>query len=192
MKKISILFGLLALMFVSSCAERVIVNREVESKNDGKMLLGTQSLDQFRKEPYKTWFDEEYNRYQIDQPSLAELKKEKLNSYSLVVFVGSWCEDSHREFPRLIKILETLKYNTDKMQIIAVNRKKESPAGEEGLYNVTRVPTIIVKKYGKEIGRITEMPETGFLEKDLLDILKKDNNSGLFKQKQNIFHHIDT
>ena len=67
------------------------------------------------------------------------------------------------------------------MQIIAVNRKKESPAGEEGLYNVTRVPTIIVKKYGKEIGRITEMPETGFLEKDLLDILKKDNNSGLFK-----------
>ena len=90
MKKISILFGLFALMFVSSCVERVIVNREVESKNDGKMLLGTQSLDQFRKEPYKTWFDEEYNRYQIDQPSLAELKKEKLNSYTLVVFVGSW------------------------------------------------------------------------------------------------------
>ncbi|WP_379969004.1 TlpA family protein disulfide reductase [Epilithonimonas sp. UC225_85] len=181
MKKISILFGFLALMFITSCAERVIVNREVDSKNDGKMLLGTQTLDQFRKEPYKTWFDEEYNRYQIDQPTLAELKKERLNSYSLVVFVGSWCEDSHREFPRLIKILETVKYNPDKMQIIAVNRKKESPSGEEGLYNISRVPTIIVKKYGKEIGRITEMPETGFLEKDLLNILKKDNNSGLFK-----------
>lgn len=181
MKKISILLGIIALTTINSCAERVIVNREVESKNDGKMLLGTQTLDQFRKEPFKTWFDEEYNRYQIDQSSLAELKKEKLNSYSLVVFVGSWCEDSHREFPRLIKILETLKYNTEKMQIISVNRKKESPAGEEGLYNISRVPTIIVKKYGKEIGRITEMPETGYLERDLLNILKKDNNSGLFK-----------
>ena len=180
MKKISILLGIIALITLSSCTQRVIVNRQVESKNDGKMLLGTQTLAQFREDPYKTWFDEKYNRYQIDQPSLAELKKEKLNTYTLVVFVGTWCEDSHREFPRLIKILETLKYNTDKMQIIAVNRKKESPAGEEGLYNVTRVPTIIVKKYGKEIGRITEMPETGFLEKDLLNILKKDNSS-LFK-----------
>ncbi|WP_374446148.1 TlpA family protein disulfide reductase [Epilithonimonas sp.] len=180
MKKISILIGIIALTTINSCAERVIVNREVESKNDGKMLLGTQTLDQFRKEPYKVWFDEEYNRYQIDQQTFPELKKEKLNSYNLVVFVGSWCEDSQREFPRLIKILDALKYNTDKMQIIAVNRKKESPAGEEGLYNISRVPTIIVKKYGKEIGRITEMPETGYLERDLLNILKKDN-SGLFK-----------
>jgi thiol-disulfide isomerase/thioredoxin len=123
MRKISILLSIIALTTVNSCAERVIVNREVESKNDGKMLLGTQTLDQFRKDPFKTWFDEEYNRYQVDQTGLAELK-EKLNSYSLVVFVGSWCEDSHREFPRLIKILDALKYNTGKMQIIAVNRKK--------------------------------------------------------------------
>ena len=180
MKKTILLFSFFALTLITSCAQRVIVNREVESQKDGKMLLGTQTLDQFRKDPYKTWFDEEYNSYQIDQPSLAELKKEKLNSYTLVVFVGSWCSDSHREFPRLIKILDALKYNTEKMQIIAVNRKKESPAGEEGLYNISRVPTIIVKKYGKEIGRITEMPETGFLEKDLLNILKKDNSS-LFK-----------
>ena len=180
MKKTILLFSFFLLTLITSCAQRVIVNREVESQKDGKMLLGTQTLDQFRKDPYKTWFDEEYNSYQIDQPSLAELKKEKLNSYTLVVFVGSWCSDSHREFPRLIKILDALKYNTEKMQIIAVNRKKESPAGEEGLYNISRVPTIIVKKYGKEIGRITEMPETGFLEKDLLNILKKDNSS-LFK-----------
>ena len=180
MKKTIPLFSFFLLTLITSCAQRVIVNREVESQKDGKMLLGTQTLDQFRKDPYKTWFDEEYNSYQIDQPSLAELKKEKLNSYTLVVFVGSWCGDSHREFPRLIKILDALKYNTEKMQIIAVNRKKESPAGEEGLYNISRVPTIIVKKYGKEIGRITEMPETGFLEKDLLNILKKDNSS-LFK-----------
>ena len=181
MKKISILFAFITLVSINSCAQRVIVNREVDSKNDGKMLLGTQTLDQLKKEPYKTWFDEEYNRYQIDQAGLVDLKQEKLNSYNLVVFLGTWCEDSHREVPRLIKILDALKYNTEKMQIIAVNRKKESPAGEEGLYNITRVPTIIVKKYGKEIGRITEMPETGFLEKDLLNILKKDNNSGLFK-----------
>ena len=174
MKKFSVLLGIIALVILNSCAEQIIVNREVDSKNDGKMLLGMQTLEQFRKEPYKEWFDEEYNRYQIDNESLKKLKKEKLNSYDMVVFLGTWCEDSHREFPRLIKILETIKYNPKRLQIIAVNRKKESPAGEEGLYGIQKVPTIIVKKYGKEIGRIIEMPETGFLEKDLLNILKKN------------------
>jgi thiol-disulfide isomerase/thioredoxin len=142
MRKISILLGIIALTTVNSCAERVIVNREVESKNDGKMLLGTQTLDQFRKEPFKTWFDEEYNRYQIDQTGLAELK-EKLNSYSLVVFVGSWCEDSHREFPRLIKILDALKYNTGKMQIIAVNRKKNRHQEKKDLYNISEFQLLL-------------------------------------------------
>jgi hypothetical protein len=66
------------------------------------------------------------------------------------------------------------------MQIIAVNRKKNRHQEKKDLYNISRVPTIIVKKYGKEIGRITEMPETGYLERDLLNILKKDNSS-LFK-----------
>ena len=175
MKKISIILSIIGLTLFTSCAERVIINREVDSKNDGKMLLGTQTLDQIKKEPYKEWFEEEYNRYQLDQKSLGELKKERLNSYNIVVFIGTWCEDSHREFPRLIKILDALKYNPDKLQLIAVNRKKESPSGEEGLYNVKKVPTIILKKYGKEIGRIVEMPETGYLERDLLNILKRDN-----------------
>ena len=38
---------------------------------------------------------------------------------------------------------------------------------EKVKYNITHVPTIIVEKYGKEIGRITEEPETGFIEKKI-------------------------
>lgn len=82
-----------------------------------------------------------------------------------------------------MKLLETLKYPEQKLNIIAVNRKKESPSGEEGIYNIQRVPTIIVQKYGKEIGRIVETPKTFYVEKDLLEIIKKDNSSikDLFK-----------
>lgn len=174
MKKLSLILGVLVITTISSCAERIIVNREVESKNDGKMLLGTQTIDQFRKEPYNSWFEEEYNSYKTHPSTIKELKKENLNSYNMVVFVGTWCGDSHREFPRLMKILDEINYNTNRLQIIGTNRKKESPAGEEAIYNVKLVPTIIVKKHGKEIGRITEMPETGFLEKDLLNILNKE------------------
>lgn len=168
--------GLLAFSLQSCFAQKIVVNREVDTQNDGKMLLGAQTMDQFQKEPYKDWFVKEHDEYQLDQKSIADLKKEKLVTYNLVVFVGTWCEDSHREFPRLMKILEAVNYNPEKMQVIAVNRKKESPDGEEGLFNIQKVPTIIVKKYGKEIGRIIEMPETGYLERDLLNILRKGDN----------------
>lgn len=156
-------------------AQKIIINREVETQDNGKMLLGRQSKDQFLKEPYSEWYNEEYNNYQIDNNLLSELKKSKLASYQIIAILGTWCHDSHRDFPRMMKILESLKVPDNKITIIAVNRKKESPDGEETLYNVQKVPTFIIKKYGKEIGRIVENPQNGSLEQDLLDILNKQN-----------------
>jgi thiol-disulfide isomerase/thioredoxin len=171
MKKIIAL--IILVMTFNSCAQKVIINREVDSTEYGKMLLGPQALSQFQKEPYKAWYDENHNIYPVDKTALASLKKEKLNSYNITVFLGTWCGDSKRNFPRLIKILEETNYPKAKITIIGLNRKKQSPNGEEVKYNITHVPTIIVEKYGKEIGRITEEPETGFIEKDLLNIIKK-------------------
>ena len=162
------------LLTVQSCsAQKVVVNREVETEKDGKMLLGTQTKDQFLKSPYSDWYSKEHEEYAMDKNAIAELKKEKLNSYSITVFLGTWCEDSHREFPRLMKILEEVNYPEDRLTLIGVNRKKESPNGEEGLHNIQKVPTIIVFKYGKEVGRIIESPKSGWLERDLLEIVKK-------------------
>ncbi|MFP3595473.1 TlpA family protein disulfide reductase [Chryseobacterium sp. SIMBA_029] len=158
-------------------AQKVVVNREVETQNDGKMLLGNQLKEQFLKAPYADWYTKEHDEYAIDQKAISELRKAKINTYSIMVFMGTWCEDSHRDFPRLMKILEELKYPDNKLTIIAVNRKKESPSGEESLHNIQKVPTIIVQRYGKEIGRIIEMPTTGYIERDLVEILKKDDTS---------------
>lgn len=166
----------LALTAQQFSAQKAVVNREVET-NDGKMLLGAQLKDQFIKEPYLEWYTKEFNEYQMDEKAVNELKKNKITAYDLVVFMGTWCEDSHRDFPRLMKILEEVKYPDSRLTIIAVNRKKESPNGEESKYNVSKVPTIIVQKYGKEIGRIIEMPTTGYIERDLVEILKKDDSS---------------
>lgn len=167
----------LALTAQQFSAQKVVVNREVETTNDGKMLLGHQLKDQFLKAPYADWYVKEHAEYAMDQKAINDLKKDKINSYNIIVFMGTWCEDSHRDFPRLMKILEEVKYPDNKLTIIAVNRKKESPTGDEGRYNIQKVPTIIVEKYGKEIGRIIEMPTTGYIERDLVNILKKDDQS---------------
>lgn len=172
-------FASIALFFtLQSCqSQKVVVNREVDTTNDGKMLLGAQTKNQLLKEPYSSWYVQEHDEYSMDNKAVDELKKRKLNSYGITVVLGTWCEDSHREVPRLMKILETVNYPDQKLTLIAVNRKKESPGGEEGIYNIQKVPTIIVSKYGKEIGRIIEAPTSGYLERDLVEILKKDNSS---------------
>lgn len=163
---------------LQSCGtEKTVINREVDTTKYGKMLLGNQTKDQFQKAPYNDWYNTEYAEYTTDKNAVAELKKEKIGSYNLTIFLGTWCSDSHREFPRLMKILEESKFPENKISIFALNRKKESPNGEEAKYNIQRVPTIIVSKYGKELGRIIEIPKSGFLEKDLLEIIKKDNSS---------------
>jgi thiol-disulfide isomerase/thioredoxin len=158
-------------------AQKVVMNREVDTQKDGKMLLGNQLKEQFLKAPYADWYVKEHDEYVLDQKAVSELKKEKIGTYDMIVFMGTWCEDSHRDFPRLMKILEAVNYPENKLSIIAVNRKKESPTGDESLYNLQKVPTIILKRYGKEVGRIIEMPTTGYIERDLVQILKKNDSS---------------
>ncbi|PKF76030.1 TlpA family protein disulfide reductase [Chryseobacterium sp. PMSZPI] len=158
-------------------AQKTVVNREVETQKDGKMLLGHQLKEQFLKAPYSDWYVKEHDDYALDQKAISELRKERLGTYDIIVFMGTWCEDSHRDFPRLMKILEEVSFPESKLSIIAVNRKKESPSGDEGLYNIQKVPTIILKRYGKEAGRIVEMPTSGYIERDLAEILKKNDSS---------------
>ncbi|UKB77546.1 TlpA family protein disulfide reductase [Chryseobacterium sp. MEBOG07] len=180
MKKIItniVAFSSLFLAAQQLSAQKVVMNREVDTQKDGKMLLGNQLKEQFLKAPYADWYVKEHDEYVLDQKAVSELKKEKIGTYDIIVFMGTWCEDSHRDFPRLMKILETVNYPENKLNIIAVNRKKESPTGDESLYNLQKVPTIILKRYGKEIGRIIEMPTTGYIERDLVQILKKNDSS---------------
>lgn len=102
MKKISrtIIVAVSLLFALQSCeSQKVVVNREVDSKNDGKMLLGTQTKSQLQKAPYSDWFDQEYKDYVMDDASIKDLRKEKFSTYNLTVFLGTWCEDSHREVP---------------------------------------------------------------------------------------------
>jgi hypothetical protein len=49
-----------------------------------------------------------------------------------------------------MKILEEVKYPENKLTIIAVNRKKESPTGDEGLYNIRKFLPLLLKNMVKK------------------------------------------
>ena len=74
MKKLTktILFSTTLFLTLQSCkAQKVVVNREVETTNDGKMLLGIQTKDQLLKSPYSDWYLKEHDEYTIDKKNLA-------------------------------------------------------------------------------------------------------------------------
>lgn len=89
----------------------------------------------------------------------------------VTVFLGTWCGDSRREVPRLWKALDLAGGSVPfHIRYIAVDRQKKEPAGEASSAGILFVPTFIVSRDGRELGRIVEEPVNG-LEHDLLALL---------------------
>lgn len=154
-----------------------MANTEVIRNDTVKMLLGRCEPSLLKKEPYKIWWDKNYNAYQTDTQTTHQLKP-LLAHTSMEIFLGTWCGDSKRETPRMLKLLEAAGYPKDSIRMICVdnapNASKQSPQHEEQGKNIFRVPTFIIYHKNKEVGRIVETPVAS-LEKDLLAILAKEN-----------------
>ena len=58
---------------------------------------------------------------------ISKIEKEKIKSTKIVVFLGTWQEESQREFPKIMKVLDVVNYPKNKLEIIALNAKNESP-----------------------------------------------------------------
>jgi hypothetical protein len=111
-------------------------------------------------------FDEYYKIYEPDQAVLNQLKAKK-EGVEILVILGTWCSDSQEQVPRLFKILDKIRFSKKKVQLICVSKDKEAGTVETSNYNIQKVPTFIVYRKGKEVGRIVETPYST-LEKDLL------------------------
>lgn len=89
----------------------------------------------------------------------------------VTVFLGTWCGDSRREVPRLWRALDdaggTVPFG---IEYIAVDEQKQDPQGLAAAADIRYVPTFIVSRGGKEMGRIVESAPNG-VEQDLLNLL---------------------
>jgi thiol-disulfide isomerase/thioredoxin len=148
-------------------------NKEILLKNDQKILVGKIDKTGLNLPSYRSWFQKNYDDYYLDENSISIFAK-KLSDYHIKLFMGTWCGDSQREVPRFLKILEHAKFPMEKLQMVAVDVRKDhykkSPTGEEWGLQILRVPTIIFYKNGREANRIIETPNKT-LEEDILDII---------------------
>lgn len=88
------------------------------------------------------------------------------------VFFGTWCSDSRRELARLWRALDVAGGDLPaEVRYIGVDRTKTQPADLVRGHDIRFVPTFIVRRDGRELGRIVESAPHG-IEKDLAALLR--------------------
>ena len=97
--------------------------------------------------------------YEQYQPSLAEIAAAKsLSGKSLIVLFGTWCHDSEREVPRLLKLLDLSGVELQSLSLHGVNFNKQEPTNLHRQYDLRYSPTIILLQGETELGRVVEKP----------------------------------
>ena len=128
----------------------------------------------------QSWFTPEYDFYRVNDELLTNIKP-LLKNKRVVLLMGTWCEDSQREVPGMMKILNQAGYNTAEMEIIAVDEDKRTKEGLEKNYQLAYIPALIFFDNEKEINRIVEFP-IQTLEQDMLDILSGKEYKNAYAQ----------
>ena len=117
------------------------------------------------------WYAENQKGYKPNAAALEGLQKNK-DSVQLLSFMGTWCEDSQNIIPKFYSLLDMAQFPSDRVTLIGVDRKKLTLGHLSEALNITNVPTIIVLKNGKEIGRVIEFGKYGLFDIELGEILK--------------------
>ena len=178
MKKI-IAVAMATIVLLYACSPKISgTNNKLSVDSGGKpMLIGTCSQSALQKAPFSEWFDKNYSDYKVND-TVTEKIKPLINGKSFLLFMGTWCGDSKREIPRMLKILKDCGISKSQIKLVMVDNHdstyKQSPGHEETGLNIHRVPTMIVYENSNELGRIVESPIVS-IENDLFAILSGED-----------------
>ncbi|PKP13045.1 MAG: thiol reductase thioredoxin [Bacteroidetes bacterium HGW-Bacteroidetes-3] len=162
----NLLYAIFILSLVSCSAQK---NTITAVKDESGNLIGIANKESFLQEPYNAWFSPNYTTYETNKEVVEKLKP-LLKEVTIKAFMGTWCGDSKEQTPVFYKILDEADFNYNHLEMITVNRSKGTPDNLQEGFNIERVPTFIVYKNDKEIGRFVEYPRES-VEADLLKIV---------------------
>ena len=118
-----------------------------------------------------SWFAEHEKMYEPKDNLIKTFATQK-DSVNYLIFGGTWCADTHYVIPRFYKIIEQAKVDKTRITFFALDRTKNDAAHFAFNFNILHVPTIIILKNGKEIGRVVEYGTSGRFDEELAGILR--------------------
>ena len=174
MKKI--LIALFALILVSCSTSNKLskIDYSIVPDDRAKVLKGIINRSILENDTSFKWFKENMKWGQADETAVAAFKQ-KGKQFKLIIFGGTWCEDTQNILPKIYRVVDQSGYSEKNITLVAVDRKKQTINDLHTIYKIKNVPTFIVLKDGKEIGRVVEYGKSGSTEKDLVEIVQSIN-----------------
>ena len=109
-------------------------------------------------------FNQNFQEFSISDKEL-KLIAQWPETLNIDVYFGTWCHDSEREVPKLLKLLKANKHITS--TLIALDYQKEDPQALAKENKIKFTPTFIIyrdKNKEEELGRIIERPNKSLIE----------------------------
>ena len=149
----------------------VFAQSEITVEPSGtKIIKGFMSKQELATDSSFKWFAENQKGYTPDQNALNSLKASK-DSINFVVFGGTWCGDTKYILPKFFSLTDAAGFSQDRITLVGVDRSKKTIQHLTEAFAIVNVPTIIVMKNGKEVGRVVEYGKYGLYDKELGEIL---------------------
>jgi thiol-disulfide isomerase/thioredoxin len=144
----------------------------LQERPNEKTLKGWLTRTVLEQENSFTWMQENYKAYQPHAAGLQTLRQYK-DSVRFLVFMGTWCEDSHFIIPRFFALADAAGLPADRISLAGVDRNKTTWGQLSATLQVNLVPTIIVYRQGKELGRVIEYGRYGQFDREIGEIIQK-------------------
>lgn len=166
MKKI--VFFALALFSVSVLLAQP--SAEVSRDNSGnKIIKGLMSKKDLAGDTAFAWYAQNFKTFTPNTAVVNQYANKQ--GISLLVFGGTWCDDTKQLLPKFFATTEAAKFPENNITLVGVDRDKKTLFNLSEVFAVTNVPTFIVLKDGKEVGRVVEYGKTGTPEKEVAEII---------------------
>jgi thiol-disulfide isomerase/thioredoxin len=172
--KRTLIAGMLTLVACSCTVKKMAlavppVHAFETSYDRGKVLKGLVTRQDIESDTAFKWFKQNMQFGTANAPAIDAFKKNGAK-FQVVVFFGTWCEDSQNLVPVFYRLADKSGYPVENITLIAVDRAKTTLDNLHTAFHITNVPTFIVMKDGKELGRVVEYGKYGEIDKELGEI----------------------
>ena len=172
---------LLLLLLFGSCIKKMnksvttsSLNRmqlyQVAIDSEAKILKGFISRAIIQNDTSFGWFNKNYALGRADVSAVAAFQQ-KASSFQVVIFGGTWCHDTQNLLPVFYRLVDNSGYPDSSITLIGVDRDKKTLQNLHHVFNIDNVPTFIIMKDGKEMGRVVEYGKYGQIDKELGEIV---------------------
>lgn len=164
------------LILLASCSVRQSTRQpafrayQIVPDTHAKILEGLLRRSDIDHDTAFKWFQQNYALGQADQAAVSVFQKDSAK-FQMVVFFGTWCEDSQNLLPVFYRLVDKSGYPEKNITLIGVDRKKQAPGNLSQAFHITNVPTFIVMQDGREVGRVVEYGKYGRIDKELGEIV---------------------